>query len=65
MTHMPATPVTFDPPSGWKRVLTRCHECGSDEVSVRTHDSSCGSWEDDEFRCGRCGHSWWVDGIDS
>jgi len=42
-----------------------CPKCGSDNVTVQTWESSCGGYEDEKFTCGACGHTWWVDGIDS
>lgn len=66
MTHMPGVDINFDTPSEWTKTdQVQCRKCGSKEISYRTHESSCGGWEDDEFRCGACGQSWWVDGIDS
>ena len=37
--------------------------CGS-KVQVRTWESSCGGYEDYQYRC-ESGHTWWIDGIDS
>lgn len=42
-----------------------CHKCGKDELSYRVWASSCGGYEDYNYTCRACGHSWWVDGIDS
>lgn len=72
MTHMPGIPVQFDEPDEWKPAIAfttkepiKCRKCSAPTVRYRTHDSSCGSWEDDEFNCTTCHYSWWVDGIDS
>jgi DNA-directed RNA polymerase subunit M/transcription elongation factor TFIIS len=66
MTHMPGIPIRFDEPDLWTRATgVCCRSCSSPEVRYRTHESSCGGYEDDEFNCTSCGHSWWVDGIDS
>ena len=36
-----------------------CRKC------MRKWESSCGGYEDYQYRCAACGHAWWVDGIDS
>jgi DNA-directed RNA polymerase subunit M/transcription elongation factor TFIIS len=66
MTHMPGVPMKFDPPVDWRLTdRVTCLKCGAHPVMYRTHESSCGGHEDDEFKCEGCGHSWWVDGIDA
>ena len=54
-------------PDGWAMCSPgrQCPKCGSCSVKFRTHESSCGGYEDDEFKCQACKHTWWVDGIDS
>jgi DNA-directed RNA polymerase subunit M/transcription elongation factor TFIIS len=42
-----------------------CRKCGKKEVNYRVWKSNCGGYEDYEYTCRACGHSWWVDGIDS
>lgn len=42
-----------------------CLKCGSDQVRYRIWESSCGGYEDYHHKCFACGHTWWVDGIDS
>jgi DNA-directed RNA polymerase subunit RPC12/RpoP len=42
-----------------------CRKCGVHAVSEREWDSSCGGWTDYQYRCAACGHTWWVEGIDS
>jgi DNA-directed RNA polymerase subunit RPC12/RpoP len=42
-----------------------CRKCGVHAVSMREWESSCGGWEDYQYRCAACGHKWWVEGIDS
>lgn len=37
--------------------------CGK-PMQYRVWESSCGGWEDYQYRC-EAGHTWWVDGIDS
>ena len=72
MTHMPGSPVAFDPPGDWEKCIGHadgsrctCRKCKGKDVRRRTHESSDGAYEDAEFRCFECGHTWWVDGIDS
>jgi hypothetical protein len=67
MTHMPGVPIKFDPPDDWKpcHADSRCQKCKSANVRYRTHDSSCGGYEDDEIRCFDCGHTRWIDGPDA
>lgn len=43
----------------------KCLKCGKEEVGYREWESSCGGYEDYQYTCRACGHSWWVDGIDS
>lgn len=42
-----------------------CRKCGEHVVNMREWESSCGGWEDHHYKCNACGHSWWVEGIDS
>jgi len=44
---------------------TRCRQCGSMKVKYREWDSNCGAFTDYQYKCQRCGHVWWVDGIDA
>lgn len=43
-----------------------CPKCGS-SMTCRPWESSCGGFEDEKFTCSnaQCGHSYWVEGIDS
>lgn len=50
----------FNPCTG-----TKCRKCESEKVSYRVWESSDGAYEDYNYKCRDCGHSWWVDGIDS
>ena len=43
----------------------KCRKCGKAELSYREWESNCGGYEDYQYTCRACGHSWWVDGIDS
>ena len=66
MTHIPGKPIAFDPPNDWKPATrVTCRGCGGKNVRYRTHESSDGGYEDDEFKCLDCRKTWWVDGIDS
>lgn len=67
MTHtgpMPDSAGVFQPPSGHLYV---CSKCKQKTVACRVWESSCGGHEDYKYDCQNpeCGHSWWVDGIDS
>lgn len=42
-----------------------CRKCSAKEVRYRIWESSCGGYEDYHYKCFGCGHTWWVDGIDS
>ena len=42
----------------------KCKHCGG-EVRCSKWESSCGGYEDYRYKCIKCGHGWWVDGIDS
>jgi len=42
-----------------------CRKCGTHAVSMREWESDCGGWEDYQYKCHHCGHTWWVEGIDA
>ena len=42
-----------------------CRKCQGPNVRFRIWESSCGGYEDYNYRCFDCKHEWWVDGIDS
>jgi hypothetical protein len=44
---------------------TTCDNCQSANVRYRVWESSCGGFEDCNFRCESCHQSWWIDGIDA
>jgi DNA-directed RNA polymerase subunit M/transcription elongation factor TFIIS len=49
-----------------KIVFWFCPNCKQERaLSKQVWESSCGGYEDHKYRCMECGHSWWVDGIDS
>jgi len=50
---------------GEKKCDSKCRACGKSEVTYYVWESSCGGYEDYKFTCHACGHTWWVDGIDS
>lgn len=51
--------------SGWEECKSQtCSKCGSKNVKYRTWESSCGGYEDYQYKCEN-GHIWWIDGIDS
>ncbi len=63
MTHMADNQGDFGaykPSEG-----TGCRECKGPNVRYRIWESSCGGYEDCNYRCFDCLAEWWVDGIDS
>jgi hypothetical protein len=44
-----------------------CPKCNNETLVVQTWDSSCGGYEDYKYSCKTpgCGHTHWIDGIDS
>jgi len=34
-------------------------------IQYRIWESNDGAYEDYQYKCTNCGHTWWVDGIDS
>lgn len=65
MTHIPGMPISYDEPSEWKKSRGTCPKCGKDELMYRIHESSCGGYEDAQYKCSSCKHSYWVDGPDA
>lgn len=67
MTHtgpMRDSDGTFS--ASWTAVSEQpCPKCGETKVKYRVWESSCGGYEDHKFKCGSCGHTWWVDGPDA
>lgn len=61
---MPESAGDFSDEKKTDRVCPKCHEMN---VTVKTWESSCGGYEDYKYSChtAGCGHSWWVEGIDS
>ncbi len=43
----------------------KCRKCAGANVAYRVVESSCGGYDDVQYRCGDCDHQWWVDGPDS
>ncbi len=41
-----------------------CPVCRQHTVHLAAWDSNCGGFTDWRYRC-ECGHTWWVDGVDS
>jgi DNA-directed RNA polymerase subunit M/transcription elongation factor TFIIS len=48
-----------------KKELHNCVKCGEKTAECKPWQSSCGGYEDEKYTCSNCGHSWWVEGIDS
>lgn len=52
--------------SQWRKCrATNCRKCNSSDVEYREWNSSDGAYTDYQYCCQKCGHMWWVDGIDS
>jgi DNA-directed RNA polymerase subunit M/transcription elongation factor TFIIS len=65
MTHinpMPENAGDFTPGCNEKHT---CLKCKKKEVVCQKWESSDGAYEDYKYNCTACGHTWWVDGIDS
>lgn len=59
---MPDSAGTFE---NWLVSGTPCRKCKGTKVRYRVWESSCGGYEDLNYQCESCGHSWWVDGPDA
>jgi hypothetical protein len=51
--------------SKWTSFTGKCRKCDNTDMKYRVWESSCGGYEDNNYWCSSCGHSWWVDGPDS
>ena len=52
--------------AGWNFAAIECPSCGDKHhVYFRIWESNDGAYEDRQYRCWVCKHTWWVDGIDS
>ena len=51
--------------NSWQEDLTPCPHCNSENTEFRVWESHDGAYEDYHHRCKDCGHTWWIDGIDS
>jgi phage FluMu protein Com len=56
---------SFSKVEHWCKVA--CPKCKQQNVIYRIWESHCGGYEDYKYECKTegCGHTWWVDGIDS
>ena len=61
----PATEDTTEKIDDWKPTSTTCPKCNASGAMVRVVESSDGAYEDYNYRCWKCNHDWWIDGIDS
>ena len=50
---------------GWTESKGACRKCKALTVRCRCWESSCGGYEDYQYKCTSCGYSWWIDGPDS
>lgn len=52
--------------SDWKSVTDGvCRKCKANSLKYRIWESSCGGYEDVNYWCTSCDHSWWIDGPDA
>lgn len=56
-------PVSGNFVEEWKESST-LHACAG-KVTYRLWESSCGGYDDYQFRCDKCKKTWWVEGSDS
>lgn len=67
ITHMQEARMHAGTSSEWKPVVMAgytCPKCAG-PLQYRDWESSCGSFEDQQFKCTACGHSWWCEGPDA
>lgn len=43
----------------------KCRKCGSNNIWYRRWESSCGGFDDIEYKCRSCERHWWVEGPDA
>lgn len=67
MTHTPDMKESDGVFGPIKKELHNCVKCGEKTAECKPWQSSCGGYEDEKYTClnPNCGHSWWVEGIDS
>lgn len=53
---------TFKDP---EKELGECPKCKKKAVKIKVWESHCGGFEDEKHECQACGHTFWVEGIDS
>jgi RecJ-like exonuclease len=52
----------------WKSVDSDvpCRKCKvAGQIERRSWESSCGGFDDDQYRCKACGGTWWIEGPDA
>jgi hypothetical protein len=57
-------PVPGEFTTDWVETSIACPKCRQRTVRRRTWESSCGGYEDHQFRC-TCGETWWIESSDS
>lgn len=65
MMHTKSLPDSAGEFDKWEDSKVPCHSCNELKVKYRIWESSCGGFEDLNFKCLGCGKEWWVDGPDS
>lgn len=65
MTHIRQMSETEGEFHDWQDSKNPCPQCRAERTRCRSWESHDGLYEDYQYRCGSCGHTWWIDGIDS
>jgi len=55
----------FDGTFEESRVALVVCKCGSEDVTARDWESSCGGYNDTKYICNKCQHKWWMEGADA
>ena len=48
-----------------KNARFKCPQCGGKSIEYRVWESSCGGYDDLNYRCVDCGKEWWVESSDA
>ena len=59
-------PIPGEFKNEWRPCDETCPRCRRKGfVEMRAWESSDTAYEDDQYRCSACSHSWWVEGPDA
>jgi len=67
MTHTPGMSESEGDFGPVEKELSVCPKCGEKTAECKSWEAKCGGYVDWKYVCRseKCGHSWWVEGIDS